>query len=117
MGIPTSDSSDRPLYAAFVEMANNVCGVLESSVDLALVASRLGSLGWSTRSVSWHSYEAETAWCRIEIDQTEDGATLINGVIAPQRIDDLSTLFARLGWQHSIELSDENDNVVEERHH
>jgi hypothetical protein len=22
-----------------------------------------------------------------------------------------------LGWQHTLELSDENDNVIEERHH
>lgn len=117
VGIPTSDNSDRPLDAALADMANNVCGILEGGVDPALVAFRLGSLGWRTRSASWYSYEAETAWCRIEIDQTDDGATLVNGVIAPQRIDDLATLFARLGWQHSLELSDENDNVVEERRH
>ncbi|MFJ9576171.1 hypothetical protein ACIRQF_07235 [Streptomyces sp. NPDC101191] len=117
MGTPTSDNSDRPLDAAFADMANNVCGVLESGVDPALVASRLGSLGWKTWSASWYSYEAETAWCRIEVDQTDDGVTLINDVIAPHRIGDLSTLFARLGWHHSVELSDENDNVVEERRH
>lgn len=63
------------------------------------------------------AYEAESAWCRIEIYQTDDGTTLTAGVIDPQRIDELTTLLARLGWQHSLELSDEHDNVVEERHH
>ncbi|QQM46302.1 hypothetical protein [Streptomyces liliifuscus] len=98
-------------------MANNVCGILAQGIDPTQVASRLSSLGWRTRSSSWYSYEAETAWCRIEVDQTDDGTTLVNGVIDPQRIDDLATLLARLGWQHSLELSDENNNIVEERHH
>ncbi|MER7109812.1 hypothetical protein [Streptomyces sp. NPDC000229] len=117
IGVPTSGNGDRPLDAALADMANNVCGILEGGLDPVLVAFRLGSLGWSTRSASWCSYEAETAWCRIEIDQTDDGATLVNGVIAPQRIDDLATLLTGLGRQHSLELSDENDDVVEERRH
>ncbi|MER6135652.1 hypothetical protein [Streptomyces sp. NPDC001815] len=61
--------------------------------------------------------EAETAWCRVEIDKIDDGTTLINGVIAPQWIDDLTRLLAWLGWQHSLELSDEDNNILEERHH
>lgn len=116
VGTPTSDDSDRPLDTALADMANNVCGILEGDIDPHQVASRLGSLGWRTRSSSWYSHEAETAWCRIEIDKTDDGTTLINGVIYPQRIDDLATVLARLGWQHSLELSDENNNVIEERH-
>lgn len=98
-------------------MANNLCGILGGHIAPTLVVSRLGSLGWRTRSSSWYSYEAETTWCRIEIDQTDDGTTLINGVIDPQRIDDLATLLIRLGWQHTLELSDENDDIIEERHH
>ncbi|MGW7210155.1 hypothetical protein [Streptomyces sp. NPDC054837] len=117
MGTPTSDDSDRPLDTALADMANNVCGILAGGIEPAQVASRLGSLGWRTRSASWYSYEAETAWCRIEIDQTDDGTTLINGVIDPQRINDLSTHLARFGWQHSLELSDENDRLVDELHH
>lgn len=74
-------------------MASNVCGILAGGIDPAQVASRLGSLGWRTRSAS------------------------INGVIDPHRINDLSTHLARFGWQHSLELSDENDNVVAELHH
>ncbi|MFI1213265.1 hypothetical protein ACH4UV_37470 [Streptomyces sp. NPDC020802] len=50
-------------------------------------------------------------------DKTDDGTTLINGVIAPQWIDDLTRLLARLGWRHSLELYDEDNNILEERHH
>ncbi|MFD0209935.1 hypothetical protein ACFVH9_12560 [Streptomyces hirsutus] len=114
MGIPSSDDSDRPLDAVLADMANNVCGIIEGGIDPALVASRLNSLGWRTESASWYSYEAETVWCRIEIDQDDERTTLINGVVDPQRIDDLALLFARLGWRHSLELSDENDTVAEE---
>lgn len=98
-------------------MANNVCGIIEDGIDPALVASRLSSLGWRTRSASWYSYEAETVWCRIEIDQDDEGTTLINGVVDPKRIRDLAMLFARLGWRHSLELFDENDTVTEEPRH
>lgn len=115
VGTPTSDDSDRPLDTGLAGMANNLCGIIEGGIDPDLVASRLSSLGWKTESASWSSSEAETRWCRIEIDQTDDGTTLINGVIDPQQIDDLSRLFARLGWQHSLELSDENGSVVQER--
>ncbi len=94
-------------------MANNLCGIIKGGIDPALVASRLDSLGWKTWSASWYSYEAETPWCRIEIDRTDDGTTLINGVIDPQRIEYLATLLARLGWQHSLELDDDIDEVVE----
>ncbi|WP_329331389.1 hypothetical protein OG866_01285 [Streptomyces sp. NBC_00663] len=117
MSTPLSGGGDTPLDTTLADRANNVCGSLDGGIDPAQVAFRLGSLGWRTRSSSWYSYEAETAWCRIEIDQTDDGTTLINGVIDPRRIDDLATLLARLGWQHSLELSDDNGNVVEVRHH
>ncbi|KUN25926.1 hypothetical protein AQJ23_16175 [Streptomyces antibioticus] len=117
VGIPTSDHSDEPLDAALADMANNICGIIRGSTDPAQVASRLGAFGWRTRSASWHSFEAETAWCRVEVDKTDDGTTLINGVIDPRWIDDLTRLLARLGWQQSLELSDEDNNILEERHH
>lgn len=115
VGTPTSDDSDHPLDTGLADIANNLCGIIEGGIDPDLLASRLSSLGWKTRSASWYSCEAETFWCRIEIDQTDDGTTLINGVIDPQQIDDLTRLFARLGWQHSLELSDESGSVVDER--
>ncbi|MFC8193943.1 hypothetical protein ACFUTV_00965 [Streptomyces sp. NPDC057298] len=49
--------------------------------------------------------------------KTDDGTTLIDGVIDPQRIDDLTRLLAGLGWQHSLEFPDEDNNILEERHH
>ncbi|MFF4439946.1 hypothetical protein [Streptomyces sp. NPDC001621] len=113
MDTPTSDSIDQPRDTRLADMANNLCGIINGGIGPALVASRLESLGWRTWSASWYSYEAETLWCRIEIDQTDDGTTLINGVIDPHRIDDLATLLARSGWQHSLELYDENDELVE----
>ncbi|MFJ8357621.1 hypothetical protein [Streptomyces sp. NPDC093984] len=117
MSTPISGDSDRSLDPAPTDMANNVCGIVEGGIDPAQLASRLESLGWRTRSASWYSYEAATAWCAIEIDKTDDGTTLINGVVAPQRIDDLSELLAGLGLRHSLELSDENNDVIDERQH
>lgn len=117
VGTSTSDDSERALDTGLAGRANNLCGIIEGGVAPDLVASRLSSLGWEARSASWYSYETENRWCRIEIDQTDDGTTLINGVIDPQQIDDLSRLFAGLGWRHSLELSDQDGSVVQERRH
>ncbi|MGW5636781.1 hypothetical protein [Streptomyces sp. NPDC003832] len=117
MSTPTGDDTDRPLDPTLAVMANNICGILHGVIDPSLVASRLGAYGWRTRSSSWYAYEAETAWCRIEIDPAGADTTLLNGVIAPHRLNDLAALFTRLGWHHSLELSDEDDNIIEVRHH
>ncbi|MFK0122416.1 hypothetical protein ACIQSP_03780 [Streptomyces nigra] len=39
---------------------------------------------------------------------------LLNGVIAPERFDALSALLARFGLRHSLELYDENHNLIRE---
>lgn len=48
----------------------------------------------------------ETGWCRIEVDPT-GGDTLLNGVVDPQRFDDLAALLTRFGLPFSLELYDD----------
>ncbi|MFJ7058821.1 hypothetical protein ACK8N7_21830 [Streptomyces griseobrunneus] len=109
------DLSDegQPLDPAWYEINNNVCGGLPDAPSASLVAARFVAAGWSSRSASWESYEIETSWCRIEVDPTE-GHTLLNGVVDPQRFADLAALLTRFGLRFSLELYDEEGELLRE---
>ncbi|MFE2325432.1 hypothetical protein ACFXD5_16190 [Streptomyces sp. NPDC059385] len=99
------------LDPVWYEINNNVCGGLADAPSASLVADRFIGAGWSSRPVSWESYEVETGWCRIEVDPTE-GDTLLNGVVDPQRFDDLAALLTRFGLRFSLELYDDEGELL-----
>ncbi|MFJ5207827.1 hypothetical protein [Streptomyces nigra] len=104
------------LAPALAEAANNVVGILHGCKDASPIAERFVRAGWNSTSSSWHGYEVETAWCRVELDPVDGPDVLLNGVIAPERFDALSALLARFGLRHSLELYDENHNLIREIH-
>ncbi|MFF5455315.1 hypothetical protein ACFY40_29400 [Streptomyces sp. NPDC012950] len=110
------DVSDegRSLDPVRLEISNNVCGVLAGAPGGSWVAERFIRAGWSSRSdSSWESYEVETSWCRIEVDPS-DGDTLLNGVVDPQRFEDLASLLTRFGLRFSLELYDDDGEPLRE---
>ncbi|MET9465476.1 hypothetical protein ABZY44_11790 [Streptomyces sp. NPDC006544] len=109
------DISDegQPLDPVWLEINNNVCGGLTGAPSASLVVERFIGAGWSSRSASWKSYEVETGWCRLEVDPTE-GDTLLNGVVDPQRFEDLATLLTRFGLPFSLELYDDDGELLRE---
>ncbi|MFF9476622.1 hypothetical protein ACF1E9_28890 [Streptomyces roseolus] len=110
------DISDegQPLDPVWHEISNNVCGVLAGAPSASLVAERFIGAGWRSLSgSSWESYEVETSWCRIEVDPTDRG-TLLNGVVDPQRFEDLAALLTRFGMWFSLELYDDDRGLLRE---
>ncbi|MFF1779788.1 hypothetical protein [Streptomyces virginiae] len=109
------DISDegQPLEPVWLEINNNVCGGLTGAPSASLVAQRFVEAGWSSRSASWESYEVETSWCRVELEAT-DGRTLLNGVVDPDRFVDLAALLTRFGLRFSIELYDDDGELLRE---
>ncbi|MFF8387379.1 hypothetical protein ACF053_27580 [Streptomyces kanasensis] len=104
----------RSLDPVWLEINNNVCGGLVGGPSPSLVAERFIRAGWSSTSgSSWESYEVETSWCRIEVDPTEEG-TLLNGVVDPQRFEDLAALLTRFGLLFSLELYDDDGELLQE---
>ncbi|MEV5368326.1 hypothetical protein AB0N12_03070 [Streptomyces albogriseolus] len=95
-------------------LSNNVCGVLHSHRDAAAMAERFERLGWRSRSSSWHGYEVGTTWCEVELDPIDGQDVLLNGVADPSRFDDLAALLTRCGATFTLELYDENDNLLRE---
>ncbi|MFK4868495.1 hypothetical protein ACI3K4_25140 [Streptomyces sp. CSMPJR101] len=98
------------------EAANNVVGILHGCKDASPIAERFARAGWNSTSSSWHGYEVETAWCRVQLDPVDDPDVLLNGVIAPERFNNLAALLAHFGLRHSLELYDENHNLIREIH-
>ncbi|MFD8289494.1 hypothetical protein ACFV2B_14930 [Streptomyces lavendulae] len=109
------DISDegQPLEPVWLEINNNVCGGLTGAPSASLVAQRFIGAGWNSRSASWESYEVETSWCRVELEAT-DGRTLLNGVVDPDRFVDLAALLTRFGLRFSIELYDDDGELLRE---
>ncbi|MFH9611088.1 hypothetical protein [Streptomyces sp. NPDC017448] len=105
---------EQPLDPVWLEINNNVCGALTEAPGASLVAERFIGAGWRSRSgSSWESYEVETGWCRIEVDPT-DGDTLLNGVVDPHRFEELAALLTRFGLQFSLELYDDDGELLRE---
>jgi hypothetical protein len=77
-----------------------------------VVAERFIRAGWSSRSgSSWESYEVETSWCRLEVAPAA-GDTLLNGVVDPQRFEDLAALPTRFSLLFRLELYDDAGDLL-----
>ncbi|WHM41068.1 hypothetical protein [Streptomyces sp. BPTC-684] len=108
-------SDDGPnLDDRWAESDNNLCGGLPDSRDASRVAERFVQAGWRSRSSSWEGYELETSWCRVEADPVDGCGTLLNGVIAPDRLNDLAALLTRFGLRFALELYDDEGGLVQE---
>ncbi|MEU5334490.1 hypothetical protein AB0G51_14335 [Streptomyces asoensis] len=110
------DMSDggQKLDPEWVEVGNNVCGVLRGCRDAFAVAQHFARAGWSSRSSSWHGYEVEISWCQLELDLIAGSDLLLNGVVDPQRFSELGGVLERLGLNYSLELYDGDDTRVRE---
>ncbi|UUS35080.1 MULTISPECIES: hypothetical protein [Streptomyces] len=110
------DISDegQSLDPVWLEINNNLCGGLVGASSASLVAERFVGAGWSSTSgSSCESYEVEASWCRIEVDPTDEG-TLLNGVVDPQRFEDLAALLTRFGLLFSLELYGDDAELLRE---
>ncbi|MFG3369292.1 hypothetical protein ACIPWY_35330 [Streptomyces sp. NPDC090032] len=110
------DISDdgQSLDPQWLDVNNNVCGVVQGCRDAAPVAAAFVRAGWSSRSSSWHGYELETSWWQVELDPIKELEVLLNGVIDPQRLDDLAGLLSRFGLRFTPELSDDSGALARE---
>ncbi|MFI0943871.1 hypothetical protein [Streptomyces sp. NPDC021020] len=105
-------SDDRPaLDPAWWDAANNVYGTLRGR-RMSGVVEWFAVAGWGYRSSSWHGYEVETSWCRVELDPLGGGEILLNGVVDPARFDALAALLARSGLGYGLELYGDDDVPV-----
>jgi hypothetical protein len=95
------------------EAENNLCGVLRGRGTSA-VAERFVEAGWTSRSSSWEAYEVGTSWCRVELAPVDGPDILLNGVVDPDRLDDLAALLARFGLSFGLELYDEQGGLRRE---
>ncbi|MGW2019923.1 hypothetical protein [Streptomyces sp. NPDC001927] len=110
------DMSDEgsTLDREWVEVGNNVCGVLHGCRDASAVAARFVGAGWSSHSSSWNGYELETSWCQVEIDPIDGSKVLLNGVVDPTRLDELARLLNSFGLPFEQDLNDEDNVLVRE---
>ncbi|MET7620003.1 hypothetical protein [Streptomyces sp. NPDC005408] len=108
------DLSDdgQQLDPQWAEIDNNVCGILRGCREAASVAERFVRAGWMSRSSSWDAYELETSWCQVEIEPIKGSDTLLNGVLDPQRLDELAALLSRFGLQYGLELYDDSGTLI-----
>ncbi len=106
------ESSD--LAPEWTDISDNVCGILHGHRDAAPMAERFERLGWRSRSSSWYGYEVGTTWCEVELEPVDGQDVLLNGVVDPSHFDDLAALLTRCGATYTLELFDENDNLLRE---
>ncbi|MFD7320026.1 hypothetical protein ACFV9D_02890 [Streptomyces sp. NPDC059875] len=112
-GVDISDEGPK-LDREWIEVGNNVCGVLHGCRNASAVAARFVGAGWSSRSSSWYGYELETSWCQVEIDPIDGPKILLNGVVDPARLDELARLLNYFGLPYELELNDEDNVLVRE---
>ncbi|CAL9530564.1 hypothetical protein [Streptomyces sp. enrichment culture] len=107
-------SDDGPeLAPEWRDAGNNVCGILRGH-GVSAVAELFVRAGWRSDSSSWEGYEVQTRWCRVELDPLDRAETLLNGVVAPGRLDVLASLLSRFGVGFVLELYDESGGLLRE---
>ncbi|MGC5233053.1 hypothetical protein [Streptomyces albogriseolus] len=102
------------LAPEWTKLSNNVCGVLHGHREAASMAERFERLGWRSRSSSWCGYEVGTTWCEVELEAVDGQDVLLNGVVDPSRFDDLAALLDRFGLTYTLELYDEDVDLLRE---
>ncbi|GAA0618074.1 hypothetical protein [Streptomyces crystallinus] len=108
-------SGDGPaLDDRWAQSENNLSGELPDSPDTQRLAERFVRAGWRSRSSSWEGYELETSWCRIDANPIDATATLLNGVINPDRLDDLAALLTQSNLRFTLELYNDAGNLLRE---
>lgn len=112
-GVDISDDGQK-LDPEWVKVGNNVCGVLRSCRDASAVAQYFVKAGWDSRSSSWNDYEVETSWCQLEIVPIDGPDVLLNGVVDPQRFDELDGVLRRFGLSYSLELYEGAGTLIRE---
>ncbi|MFG1811883.1 hypothetical protein [Streptomyces sp. NPDC049040] len=111
-----SDGGQR-LDSQWTEVNNNLCGALNDCRDAYAAANAFVRAGWSRRPSSWYGWEVETSWGQIELDPIEGREVLLNGVIDPDRFDDLAGLLSRFGLRFALELYDDAGELAREIRH
>ncbi|WP_225654399.1 hypothetical protein [Streptomyces pseudogriseolus] len=114
---PEPESGD--LASEWRDLPNNVCGILHGHGhgDAAPMAVRFERHGWDSRSSSWHGYEVGTTWCEAELEPADGPDVLLNGVMDPSRFTDLAALLDRFGLSYTLELYDEEGDLLNELMH
>ncbi|MER7171747.1 hypothetical protein [Streptomyces mesophilus] len=108
-----SDDGQR-LDPRWIDVSNNISGVVQNCRDSGAVAAAFVRAGWSSRSSSWSGYEVENGWAQIELDPVEGREVLLNGVIDPQHLDDLAGVLRCLSREFVLELYDDAGALVRE---
>jgi hypothetical protein len=98
----------------WAEVGNNVHGIVRGCRDASILAEHFVRADWRSRSSSWHGRELEIAWCQVEIDPIESSEVLLNGVVDPERFDELGALLHRSGLDFSLELYDGDRVLIRE---
>ncbi|EMF26423.1 hypothetical protein H114_24120 [Streptomyces gancidicus BKS 13-15] len=96
------------------DLSTNVYGILHAHGDAAPMAERFERQGWSSRSSSWYGYEVGTTWCELDLDPADSPDVLLNGVMDPSRFTDLAALLDRFGLSYTLELYDEEGDLLRE---
>ncbi|MGB9995288.1 hypothetical protein ACPMJQ_11955 [Streptomyces pseudogriseolus] len=111
---PEPEREPGDLAPEWRNLSDNVCGILHGLGDAAPIAVRFERHGWSSRSSSWYGYEVGTTWCELELESADGPDVLLNGVMDPSRFTDLAALLDRFGLSYTLELYDEEGDLLRE---
>ncbi|MGA4963943.1 hypothetical protein [Streptomyces pseudogriseolus] len=114
MAEPEPEPESGDIASEWTDMSNNVCGILHGHGDAAPMAVRFERHGWSTSSSSWYGYKVGTTWCEVELEPADGPDVLMNGVMDPSRFTDLAALLDRFGLSYTLELYDEEGDLLRE---
>jgi hypothetical protein len=113
----TSGGTDGPRFAADeydLGLGNNVGGSLPSVASAERAAHAFHAAGWRVRKSSWTEFEVEHTFAELELFPATP--VRFRGVVVPERIDDLLSALAALGFSYLVELDDEDDELIVHRY-
>ena len=91
---------------------NNLYGEVSNFTSKTEFAKAIKIRGLSIHKTTWTDFEIECEWAWFETEGEDDGIT-INGVIDPKKMKDLADLINGLGYDYSLEVYDEDDELIE----
>jgi hypothetical protein len=93
-----------------IPTGTNVYGIIDSSLSKEEITKKFSAHGWRISKASWFDWEITNDFAELILEGNEQ--LLIHGPVSPDYFNTLAEKMKEIELSFSLELYDENQNLV-----